>query len=523
MDEKEARIRRITHLYYSNPKMQDALLKFSLNREVVPRYFEVFGKRPDALQYASDIMGLVKKGATSFHVSEEIWEDVFKINAEMSVEELSELRKSWDLILDIDSKFLDLSKLLCLLVIKALEQYGIKNYGVKYSGSRGFHIIVSGEAFPEDFEGKKMNEMFPEWPRAICEYLMYYIRPEYNKRAHDVMGSVDMIKKRTNLSEKEFVSSTCPKCNRPAKKGTLVTLKCPECNFEIKRKNVKLTKKKLVCPQNNCAGFLEVIREENYFECEYCDGASSIDKRESSGKYKAIYTKYAKSSEEFDEGISGELFGFSDLVLVSPRHLLRAPYSLHEKTALASVVLLKNEIEKFNPKDADPLKIQIREFLPKNEIDEGKRLLIAALDWKRKNVKEEEVVQKKYSSFNKNSKIEVTGVKEDMFPKPIKKLLKGLKDGKKRGLFILLTFLRSLNFSAEYINTRIREWNALNDPPLKEGYVRSQIEWHLRQKKQILPPNYNNDGFYRDLGLLDEKPKVKNPIVEVLKKARSEN
>jgi hypothetical protein len=31
------------------------------------------------------------------------------------------------------------------------------------------------------------------------------------------------------------------------------------------------------------------------------------------------------------------------------------------------------------------------------------------------------------------------------------------------------------------------------------------------------PPNYENEAFYKDLGLLDEKPKTKNPIVDVLR------
>ena len=55
MEVKEERIRAITKLYYSNPKVQETLVRFSQNREVVPRYFEGFGKRPDTIQYPSDI------------------------------------------------------------------------------------------------------------------------------------------------------------------------------------------------------------------------------------------------------------------------------------------------------------------------------------------------------------------------------------------------------------------------------------------------------------------------------------
>ena len=152
-------------------------------------------------------------------------------------------------------------------------------------------------------------------------------------------------------------------------------------------------------------------------------------------------------------------------------------------------------------------------------------MLSAALEWKRMQDKsEEEKMNKKYSRTERNEKrkfsyeeINYKNISEEMFPLPIVKLLKGLKDGKKRGLFILLTFFRSLNFPIDIVNSRIREWNKLNDPPLKEGYIKSQIEWLFRQKKKIMPPNYDNKSFYSDIGLLmDKKPDAKNPIVEVL-------
>ena len=64
---KEQRIREITLAYYSISEVKKAMFEFSQNREVVPSYMmESFGKRPDALQYESDILEHVKKGATSF-------------------------------------------------------------------------------------------------------------------------------------------------------------------------------------------------------------------------------------------------------------------------------------------------------------------------------------------------------------------------------------------------------------------------------------------------------------------------
>src|SRR3989338_5108527 len=70
-----------------------------------------------------------------------------------------------------------------------------------------------------------------------------------------------------------------------------------------------------------------------------------------------------------------------DIILVSPRHLFRTPYSLHEKTALASIVLDSKKISSFDFKDADPLKAEVKEFMPDVKEGEAKELLMQALDW----------------------------------------------------------------------------------------------------------------------------------------------
>jgi hypothetical protein len=73
---KEKRLREILLIYYSREDVRKAMFEFSKNRECVPSYMmESFGKRPDALQYPSDILEQVKSGATSFHCSEEVWSD----------------------------------------------------------------------------------------------------------------------------------------------------------------------------------------------------------------------------------------------------------------------------------------------------------------------------------------------------------------------------------------------------------------------------------------------------------------
>src|SRR3989344_9366701 len=99
---KEQRIRAMTNLYYSRPEIQKAIFEFSKNREVVPRYFEGFGKRPDSLQYQGDVYQMAKKGATSFHCSEEIWKDPLEIQTGMPAKQLNSLRSGWGLHLDIN-------------------------------------------------------------------------------------------------------------------------------------------------------------------------------------------------------------------------------------------------------------------------------------------------------------------------------------------------------------------------------------------------------------------------------------
>lgn len=512
--EKEKRIRNITKIYYSNPKVQEAIVNFSSNREVVPRYFEGFGKRPDTIQYPSDIMGLVNKGATSFHASEEIWTDPLKISVDMNQADLTELRKSWDLLIDIDSPYFDVSREAAKLVIELFERYGIKNYGIKFSGSKGIHIIVGGKAFPEEYNGMKMKESFPDWPRAVVEFIFHEITPEFRRRVGRIMSFSSLDKE----GDKN-IKMACKICHKIAIKGDITKLKCPICNLTIERADYKLTKRRLRCLNTGCAGVLEALDSKDYYKCESCRDPKNNN----------LLLNSNRQPDSFEPVEAVDEHAELDLVLVAPRHLFRMPYSLHEKTSLASVVITREQLETFSPKDASPLNITFTDFMPKNEKDEAKRLLSSALAWKKiQTDKIEQEAIRKYGNMQRPSGKPGTydnsilkDVPEEFFPPAIKKLLKGLEDGKKRGLFILITFLRSCNFSPDYINQKVRDWNKLNTPPLKEGYLRSQIDWHLRQKKQILPPNYENESFYKDLGLIDKKQDTKNPMVDVTRMMRN--
>jgi len=407
--EREERIRKITLMYYSRPEIQKAIFEFSQNREIIPRYFEGFGKRPDSLQYPNEIFELAKKGATSFHCSEELWKDPLKISTDFNEKQMNELRIGWDLLIDIDSKYLDYSKVMAELVVKMLNFHGVKNIGIKFSGSKGFHILIPWKAFPKEINSLNSSEMFPKYPRIILSYLTERIKPELVKR----------------ISE---------------------------------------------------------LSSEN------------------------IYVKDSGESEKV----------IPDMILVSPRHLFRTQYSLHEKTSLASVVLSSlDELKNFSPKDADPMKIIIKNFIPNSVSGEASRLLMQALDWYKEKNPDEESRNYKQENFKP---VKIEKISDEFFPPSIKKMLEGLSDGRKRALFVLINLFRSIGMERDELEKRIYDWNKKNAVPLKDGYLKAQIMWSYRNKI-IPPPNYDKD-YYKGVGIIptEEELRLKNPVNYVVRK-----
>ncbi len=404
---KEQRIRKITHLYYSKPEIQKVLFDFSKNREICPRYFEGFGKRPDSLQYKGDIYEMAKKGATSFHCSEELWKDPLNISTGMDESQLNEIRTGWDLLIDIDSKYIEYSKICAIVIIDFLKFHGVENIGVKFSGSKGFHLIVPWKAIPKEINEIETKNRFPEIPRIITKYIMAKTEEQLIKR----------------ISELE----------KPNKYIL---------DFEVSKK---------VMP---------------------------------------------------------------DLILVSPRHLFRMPYSLHEKTALSSMVLEHSEIKNFELKNADPFKIKIKKFMPESKESEAHELIMQALDWEKENSsdKQEEKIIKDFKP------IKLSKLSDQNFPPCIKNILSGIKDGKKRAVFILINLFRSVGMDKEELEKRIYDWNKKNDIPLKEGYIKTQISWSYK-KKSLMPPNCKE--FYQGIGVCTPDnlcEKVKNPVNYTIKK-----
>jgi len=515
---QERRIREITLVYYSREDVRKAMFNFSKNRECVPRYFESFGKRPDNFQYENDILEFVKKGATSFHCSEELWQDPLEISTELSKEELDNLRIGFDLLLDVDSPYLEYSKIYTELLIDALRFHGVKNFNVKYSGNKGFHIIIPWKAFPEEIYGQKTKNMFPELPKIICQYLSELIKPKLEEKILKDIDSKELIKK-TGEKEEDLFVMECNNCKRPSKKKYLISWLCPFCKNEITTmEGLYNNRRKPKCPE--CRKELIEKSRKEIFVCDFCNLNSEKNKEnfgiiKKIGMLGDIVSKDRYRSEKHID---------ADLVLVAPRHLFRMPLSLHEKTALSSIVVDKDKIKEFQITDANPFKIKIKDFYPSAQPGEARNLLLQALDWKEQNKQKENSIKKFQATEMEKLKpdykqVSIPKPTEELYPPCIKLVMKGIKDGRKRALFLLINFFKSLGINEQELEKRIYEWNEKNPRALKKGYIQGQLSWHKRNKS-VLPPNCDKPN-YRDIGICepDELCKIiKNPVSYSFKK-----
>ncbi len=189
--------------YYSNPEFIDFFLEFSKQREVVPKFFNSFGQRPQVFNYKDDLLSVVRKGATSFHFSVERWINPMALRSDFKRSDLDSLRAGWDLILDIDCPVFEYSKICARLLVDALKFHGIKNPSIKYSGNKGFHIGVSFESFPDKISGRIIKDYFPEAARIINSYLSEMIE-DYLSEMILELDSIKRISEKTGLSEKDL-------------------------------------------------------------------------------------------------------------------------------------------------------------------------------------------------------------------------------------------------------------------------------------------------------------------------------
>ena len=217
--------------------------------------------------------------------------------------------------------------------------------------------------------------------------------------------------------------------------------------------------------------------------------------------------RYKGSVKELTKGKEVDKLDPFDFVEIekdwSSRHLFRMLYSLHEKTNLVSIPL--NSPEKFKLQEAKIENVKFRN-IEKRKGDASK-LIVEAYDFLEKQ-KEKEEKPKPKIEFTYTRKIPLNN-----FPPCIQKILGGLEDGRKRSVFTLITFLRCCNWPMPEVEELISNWG--KKVGLKENFIKTQLTWHKKQNKKIIPPNCNNNLFYKDIGIC--KPvslceKIKNPL-----------
>lgn len=399
--------------YYEQEELVQKIMGLAEYREVAPTYENGYGKRPDAINFPGDFKQFVENGAVAFHSSVEKWRNPLMID---QVNNLDNLREGWDLVIDIDcDDSFELSKQTAELVIRELRDHGIDNISVKFSGNRGFHIGVRGEAFPRNIEEQEIARHYPRLPRGVVNYIR-------------------------NILEEEM--------------------------------------KELVIDY----GLGDKLREKED-------------------------DPYQIADIENDWG---------------RRHLFRMPYSLHDGSWLVSLPIEPDEITGFEKKDAEIENVDFETgFLEDYEEGEATNLAVQALDYIADQ--EDEREQKRKERADRDFERPEDAIPEKYFPPTIKNILEGLEDGRKRGLFILINFYRTVGYSWNEIESKIWQWNERNKEQLKDSYVKTQLRWHRDRGEDVPPPNYDSKGYYKDMQVYEGdnlEEKVPNPVSYAFRKAK---
>jgi hypothetical protein len=427
--------------YYSRSEIQKAMIEVARNREVVGSSREgTFLKRPDTLLYPKDIEERVKNGVVAFHCSVERWTQPMQLSTELNPKELNNMRTGFDFIIDIDAKVkLKHSASAAKGVCEFLKDMGVSP-SVKFSGSRGFHIGISGNAFPEKIDFKETRLLYPEIPQAITEFIIEKTREHILEEMIAIEGGVAAL---VNTAPSVSELTTSPFIDIDDGTGTYIQTKKPV----------------------------------------FVDTFAGLEK------------------------------GWGN------RHLFRMPYSLHPKFWLVSLPIRFEDLKNFNRLKAKPEKVKTDVKFLVNKDGEATELLLKSLEWKAKQPREKEVVRE----FKGKKKITIP-VPEEYFPPCIKLILKGIPDGKKRSLFSLITFLKNMNWSAEDIEKRINEWNNENSKPLSKRFIKTQLKWHTRQSRDLMPANCKSAMFYTSIGVCQpDRYCRKNPVNYVFKKMKVKN
>ena len=483
-----------TFTFYKRKDAQAEIVRTSEQREVAIKFGNKgFGKRPDVLKYNNDILELVKQGATSFHISEERWQNPLLLMTEMRKDDIDDIRTGWDLIIDVDFPVWEITKIITHSLIKALKENGVKSVSCKFSGNKGFHIGVPFEAFPDSVivAGKQEETrlLFPDSTRRILAYIAHYIDNASNNfrlssKILKVFYSKADKKQRALLDE--FASVVCANCEwenkQKTKKSVDAKPDCPYCNKPMMQEGDIL-----YCTNKGCGNYMQKIVPASQTKCPNCGSTEFVTK--------------------FNLAI--------DAALISTRHLYRSVYSFHEKSGLISIPVNTDKVLEFEKEAAELRNVNLAKlsrFLDSSKAKKGEaaKLITEAFDYKPIMDFSDEAGKKQYKDFD----LPEEALSEETFPPCIKNILNGIEDGRKRSLFILVNYFTSIGWGYEQIGDLLHEWNKKNTEQLREVTIKGQLRYHKAQKKKMLPPNCDNKAYYLDFRVCSPDsfcPRIKNP------------
>ncbi|MFO7872214.1 MAG: hypothetical protein R6U26_01065, partial [Candidatus Undinarchaeales archaeon] len=170
-----------------------------------------------------------------------------------------------------------------------------------------------------------------------------------------------------------------------------------------------------------------------------------------------------------------------DSAVIASRHLIRLPYCLHQKTWLSSIYLSKEELENFKKKDAEPGNFNVSAPDLSPQKPEADDLVQSAELWDRGRKKPKKKSRPDFSIQKKKSNNKTAPVQN--FPPCIKNILSGLKDGRKRSVFLLTTFLHHAGWDRTDIEKLLLKWNERNEPPLEKKYIDQTIRSQFKREE----------------------------------------
>lgn len=458
--------------YYSRKDVQEFLLNFCKGREVAGVFASgAFSERPNVLKYPGDIMHMVREGVVAFHGSVERWSNPMNLKSDV---DYNDLRAGWELILDFDCEQTDHGKVAAKVFRDVLAGFGVSNISLKFTGGTGFHLGVPWESIPE----KVTYDVQSASAHAMAD------RPKSRYSGGVIVTSTPRGKK--------YVS---PRSGwKAAEEASYISTaqQFPELGRRVLE-------------------FLKLEGEQKLRE--------ALLEKWSMDELAAAVGRPVDALKDKDMGLNPYKVVGVDSVLISPRHLFRLPYSLHEKSGLVSLPFKFGDLDSFSKEHAfhENVKVEMG-FLgitasgsPPRQ-DDAAKLFTRAIEWA--------VEQKK---FEQKTALETRGRSRhaptpcELFPPCIKNILNGLSDGRKRALFILTNFLRTENWEQEAIEVLLKGWNERNNPHLPESLLANHLR-SVEKKPPVPPPNCVQDGWYEDFEVCKpdetcgQNKGVKNPV-----------